>query len=102
MELTEAVRSFVRTVPRGRVVTYADVALAVGRPGAARAVGRIMAQTSDGHTPCHRVVRSDGTVAPRSAGWDPAGLLRREGVGVAESGEVLEFDAVRWPLLDSA
>jgi O-6-methylguanine DNA methyltransferase len=96
VDLTDAARSFVRTVPRGRVVTYADVALAVGRPGAARAIGRIMAQTSDGHTPCHRVVRSDGTVAPRGAGWDPADLLRREGVGVAPSGRVLEFEAVRW------
>ncbi|MCA1819229.1 MAG: MGMT family protein, partial [Halobacteriales archaeon] len=39
MDFAERVRAFVRTVPPGRVTTYGDVALAVGKPGAARAVG---------------------------------------------------------------
>jgi methylated-DNA-protein-cysteine methyltransferase-like protein len=90
MEFAERVRAFVRTVPRGRVTTYGDVALAVGCPGAARAVGRVMAQTEDPGVPCHRVVRADGAVACGLA------RLRKEGVAV-RGGAVRDLEAVRWP-----
>jgi O-6-methylguanine DNA methyltransferase len=87
------VHTFVRSVPRGRVVTYADVALAVGCPGGARAVGRVMAQTDDRSVPCHRVVRSDGRVAG-SPGL--AARLRREAVRVGRDGRIADFAARRW------
>ncbi|MGI8427544.1 MAG: methylated-DNA--[protein]-cysteine S-methyltransferase [Actinomycetota bacterium] len=55
------VLDFIRTIPRGEVRTYAEVATAVGSPGAARAVGNTM---SSNHVPiivpCHRVVASNG------------------------------------------
>lgn len=87
------VHAFVRSVPRGRVVTYSDVAWAVGCPGGARAVGRVMAATADGSVPCHRVVRADGTVA----GAVLARTLRKEGVAIGPGGRVARFDALRWP-----
>jgi len=92
MDLAARVHAFVRTVPRGRVVTYGDVALAVGCPGGARAVGRVMSQTRDRGVPCQRVVRSDGTVA----GGSLAARLRREGVAVGRDGRIKDFAAVRW------
>lgn len=93
MDLAARVHAFVRTVPAGRVVTYADVALEVGCPGGARAVGRIMAQTTDRSVPCHRVVRSDGHIGIPSL----AARLRREDVKVGRDGRIGEFARVRWP-----
>lgn len=50
------------TLPAGEVITYAQLAARVGRPGAARAVGTAMARNPLAWlVPCHRVVRSDGS-----------------------------------------
>lgn len=54
------VYAIVARIPRGETRTYAQVAAAAGRPGAARAVGSIMRRNRHPHVPCHRVVRSDG------------------------------------------
>ena len=43
-------------------MTYARVAKAAGRPNAVRAVGNILNKNRDPRVPCHRVVRSDGSV----------------------------------------
>ncbi len=56
------VRQVVRTIPRGRVASYGLVALAAGRPGAARAVGHVMSGCDDPGVPCHRVVHADGSL----------------------------------------
>src|SRR5688500_18183341 len=92
MDFAERVHDVVRRVPPGRVMTYGDVAWAAGSPGAARAVGRVMQRTPpEAEVPCHRVVRTDGTVAAE----DLAAALRKEGVNVWD-GRVLGFDVVRW------
>ena len=63
MSFTEKVYEFIRTIPKGKVMTYGDVAAAVGSPKAARAVGMAMRNNPDApKTPCHRVVASDGTM----------------------------------------
>lgn len=95
------VHAVVQNVPRGRVATYADVAFAAGRPGAARAVGNIMASNNDtARTPCHRVVRSDGNVGGYMGGVQGAGRkarrLAEEGVPVGKDGWIRSFDDVRW------
>ncbi|MBU0717701.1 MAG: methylated-DNA--[protein]-cysteine S-methyltransferase [Planctomycetes bacterium] len=52
-----------RRIPYGRVATYAELARAVGCPGAARAVGGAMAHNPVPLViPCHRVLRSDGSL----------------------------------------
>ena len=49
--------SLVRNIPRGRTMTYGEVAARAGHPGAARAVGRAMASNPFAVlVPCHRVV----------------------------------------------
>ena len=55
------VYAVVRAIPRGRVLTYAEVARAAGSPGAARAVGQAMRRNPTLlFMPCHRVVAAGG------------------------------------------
>lgn len=50
-------------VPRGSVISYGELAAVAGHPGAARAVGSVMARNElPVILPCHRVVRSDGSL----------------------------------------
>lgn len=72
----------VATVPRGTLVTYGEVAVEAGHPGAARAVGRVMAQRGD-EVPWWRVVPASGRLAPRVAERQAA-ALRGEGIEVVE------------------
>ncbi len=58
----ELVETVVRDIPEGKTLTYKEVALRAGSPGAARAVGMIMSRNSNKDIPCHRVVRSDGKI----------------------------------------
>ena len=109
-----AVYAVVRRVPRGRVTTYGDIARALGRRGhTARAVGGALRRNPDPDTPatrrrggpsavtpCHRVVRADGTIGGFGGGFSggverKASLLRREGIRV-EGGALEGFRAVRW------
>lgn len=75
------VEAAVKTIPRGETRTYADVAQAAGYPGAARAVGRVMASNDDASVPCHRVIRSDGSLGGYNAlnGPSKEALLKKEG-----------------------
>ncbi len=62
-EFRRRVLAACRKIPRGRTATYADLARAAGSPGAARAAGSTMANNQFPLiVPCHRVVRSDGTI----------------------------------------
>jgi methylated-DNA-[protein]-cysteine S-methyltransferase len=61
-EFQRAVLETVRGVPYGEVQSYGEIAFAVGKPLAARAVGGVMASNPISIViPCHRIVRSDGT-----------------------------------------
>ena len=62
-EFARKVWRTLRKVPPGTVVTYGELALKAGRPGAARAVGRAMAANPVPLiVPCHRCVGSDGSM----------------------------------------
>ncbi|OHA53210.1 MAG: 6-O-methylguanine DNA methyltransferase [Candidatus Terrybacteria bacterium RIFCSPLOWO2_01_FULL_58_14] len=77
------VRAIVAAIPRGRVLTYREVAQRAGNGKAARAVGNIMAANRDPAIPCHRIVRSDASVGGFNRGiTEKIRLLRREGVRV--------------------
>ena len=47
-------------IPKGKTLTYKQVAEMTGHPLAYRAVGNILNKNHDPNIPCHRVVRSDG------------------------------------------
>jgi methylated-DNA-protein-cysteine methyltransferase-like protein len=87
------VRSVVLSLRPGDVVTYGEVALEAGHPGAARAVGGVMA-SSDG-LPWWRVVTSQGRLVPGHEN-EQARRLRREGV-VVDGHHVRAFRATRGP-----
>ena len=75
-----AVRRVVARIPRGRTMTYKEVAAAAGRPRACRAVGNILNKNHDPGVPCHRVIRADGRTGGYNRGARlKALLLRREG-----------------------
>ena len=66
--MKEAVFAFLLTVPRRKVVTYSQVAAAVGHPKAARAVGNILHQNPEPERyPCWRVVNSRGELSEHFA-----------------------------------
>jgi methylated-DNA-protein-cysteine methyltransferase-like protein len=71
-------------IPRGKVMTYGQIALQIGNPKAGREVGRAMALTpSELQIPCHRVVNKSGAMAPDYVfgGADKQrAMLEREGV----------------------
>jgi O-6-methylguanine DNA methyltransferase len=65
---TDRVRNVVRKIPKGKTMTYKQVAAAAGSAGAARAVGIIMKNNFDPEIPCHRVIRSDGKMGGYNRG----------------------------------
>jgi len=63
-ELQAAVWKALRAIPAGTTASYAEVARAIGRPSAVRAVAQACgANPLAVVTPCHRVVRSDGSLS---------------------------------------
>ena len=70
-------------IPPGRVLAYDDVAALLGRPTAARAVGRAVGQNPVAVLiPCHRVLRKDGALGGYRWGLDRKRvLLAREALG---------------------
>jgi methylated-DNA-[protein]-cysteine S-methyltransferase len=62
------VYAVVKKIPAGKVLTYKQVAVKIGQPGAYRAVGNILNKNYDPAIPCHRVVRSDGTMGGYNRG----------------------------------
>ncbi|MGC8863147.1 MAG: methylated-DNA--[protein]-cysteine S-methyltransferase [Armatimonadota bacterium] len=73
-----------RAIPYGTVVTYGELARAVGSPGAARAVGAAMAANRTPIiVPCHRVIASGGGIGGFSSGLDwKRKLLKIEGINI--------------------
>lgn len=78
---TQRVYDVVAKIPKGKTMTYREVARRAGRPNAYRAVGNIMHRNPDTtRVPCHRVVRSDGTPGGYASGTrKKIALLQREG-----------------------
>jgi AraC family transcriptional regulator of adaptative response/methylated-DNA-[protein]-cysteine methyltransferase len=77
--------SYLQTIPRGEVRTYQEVAAAIGRPKAMRAVGSACAKNPTALiVPCHRVIRGDGAIGGYRWGEErKRRLLESEGVKVA-------------------
>ena len=89
----DRVYQFVKLVPSGKVVTYGQVARAIGAPRCARQVGYALHASpgAAGGVPCHRVVFADGSLAPGFAFGGPGEqrrMLEAEGVGFLPDGRV--------------
>jgi len=76
--------NYLKKIPRGKVKTYTEVAKAIGKPLAVRAVANAIGKNPLApQIPCHRVIRSDGSLG----GYSSKGgiktkrlLLKKEGV----------------------
>ncbi|MBI2514647.1 MGMT family protein [Candidatus Wolfebacteria bacterium] len=77
----EKVLEVVAKIPKGKVLTYKQVAKLAGSPKAYRAVGNILSKNHDyKKIPCYRVIRSDGQVGESNRGkkWKKM-ILQKEG-----------------------
>jgi len=87
----ERVYTITRAIPRGKVTTYQQVAQLAGNPKAARAVGVCMRNNLDiPHTPCHRVIKSDGRVH----GYSGVGGVQSKKKMLIEEGVVFQGERV--------
>ena len=101
-QLFKAIKKVIRTIPKGRVATYGQVAELAGIPGGARIAAAALktSQPSD-QLPWQRVIGKAGTLRGRIAIHDPVGaaiqreLLAGEGVTVGDSG-LVALDVFGW------
>jgi len=81
LSFREKVYSVVKKIPKGKVLTYKEVAISAGSPRAARAVGNVLNKNYDPEIPCHRVIRSDGKTGGYNRGAEKKiELLKKETV----------------------
>ena len=75
---------FLKKIPKGTVTTYSEIAKAIGKPLAVRAVANAIAKNPYPiQIPCHRVIRSDGSLGGYSGEGGvkkKKNLLKKEGI----------------------
>lgn len=78
----EQIRDVVRNITAGETMSYKEVAEVTGRPRAFRAVATTMANNFDPTVPCHRVIKSDGSLGGYNRGGEEVKkrLLQAEGI----------------------
>lgn len=76
MNFNQKVYDIVKKVPRGKVVTYGQIAVKLGNPRWSRQVGWALHANRSADVPCHRVVDRTGRIAPHFA-FDGAAEQRR-------------------------
>lgn len=75
----EKVYAVVKKIPRGKVLSYKEVARRAGYPQAWRAVGNTLNKNHNPRIPCHRVIRSDGKIGSyRDGSRKKQVLLKKE------------------------
>jgi methylated-DNA-[protein]-cysteine S-methyltransferase len=78
-EFAQKVLKIVARIPKGKTLSYGEVAELAGHPGAFRAVGSLMKSNYDTKIPCHRVVMASGKPGHYNRGdRNKIEILRRE------------------------
>lgn len=92
--MKEKVYEFLTTVPKGRVVTYGQIAEYLGNKKLARVVGNILHNNPDGDKfPCYKVVNSSGYLSKNYAfGGIEKQKERLEGDGVVVDGYKVDLE----------
>lgn len=91
LPFTENVIRVIQCIPKGKVMTYGQIAEAAGNPRAARQVARILHSMSKKHQlPWHRVINATGKIAIKDDEKynEQIYSLRIEGIEVGTSGKV--------------
>jgi O-6-methylguanine DNA methyltransferase len=79
-EFAQKVLKIVAKIPKGKTLSYGEVAELAGYPGAFRAVGAVMKNNYDPKIPCHRVVYANGKPGHYNRGdRNKIKILRKEG-----------------------
>lgn len=85
--MKEKVYEFLRTIPKGKVVTYGQIANYLGNKKSARVVGNILHNNPDGDKyPCYKVVDRNGNLSKQFA----FGGIERQKAKLEEEGIVVE------------
>lgn len=95
MKLQKEVLEMMKKIPEGKVTTYRIIALELGTR-AYRAVGTAVKNNPDApRIPCHRVVKSNGTVGFYSGGGTKTKIrmLQKEGIKISNN-RIVNFDKV--------
>lgn len=100
LDFNEKVWSALKLIPRGRVVTYKEIASFIGSPKAARAVGSACGRNPNAPAvPCHRAVKSDGSLGGYSGGVKrKIYLLKKEGLKIVK-GKIENFREKRFEFM---
>jgi len=88
MSVSERIIEVIKSIPKGKVMSYSQIALCAGVPNGARTVARTLHSSSEKHNlPWWRVVRSNGEIAlpMESGGALQKELLLKEGVRFASN-----------------
>jgi len=86
----EKVYEVVRKIPKGKFLTYKNVAELAGYPRTWRAVGNVLNKNRDPKIPCHRVIKSNGRVGGYKDGQKrKIELLEKEDIKIKNNKVVL-------------
>jgi len=96
MDFKQRVYNIVEQIPKGRVMTYGDIAVLAGSPNAARQVGGL-AHFGPTNLPWHRVVNRHGDCASGYYGGKEGHKLALESEGhIIDSYRIVDFSTSRW------
>lgn len=84
MKFDELVFNLVKKIPTGKVTTYKEIARKLGKENSSRLIGKILNKNPKPiKIPCHRVVRSDGSIGGYKLGKrKKVILLKKEGIRI--------------------
>ena len=94
----QSVYDFLATIPRGKVVTYGQIAIFLGNSNYARTVGNILHENPDGEKyPCYKVVNTQGKLSENYAfGGLAAQKQRLEEEGIPVNNGKVDLKIYKW------
>lgn len=101
---TQKIYDFLASIPRGKVVTYGQIAEHLGNRHLAQAVGNALHRNPDGDKyPCYKVVNSEGKLAQHYAFGGPAAQQQRlEQEGIAVNDGQVDLRLYGWQMEETA
>ena len=99
----QVVYEYLRVIPKGKVVTYGQIAEFLGNKNLARIVGSILHENPDGDKyPCYKVVNAKGNLAKNYAiGGIDCQKMRLEADGIIVNNDKVELKVYKWSYVDS-
>lgn len=96
--LSKKVYEYLQTIPKGKVVTYKQVAESIGNKGLARVVGNILHKNPDGDKyPCYKVLNSKGELAEAFVfGGKEKQKLKLEKEGIKVENNKVDLKIYKW------